>query len=155
MRNPFRHALLVVSISAAVSVALAAHDPQEHQHPATHPAEGAHRHPQAAKLKNPVAPDATSIAAGGQLYDKHCAGCHGDTGKGDGSMGEELNPKPANLVDADWKHGSTDGEIFTLIRDGARGTGMKAYSRKLTTHQVWDVVNYIRSIGPTREPLTR
>ncbi len=148
MRNPFRHALLVLSISAAaVSVALAAHDLQEHQHPATHPAE-AHPHPQAAALRNPVAPDATSIAAGRQLYDKHCAGCHGDAGKGDGSMGEELNPKPANLVDADWKHGSTDGEIFTLIRDGARGTGMKAYSRKLTAHQVWDVVNYIRSIGP-------
>ncbi len=25
---------------------------------------------------------------------------------------------------------------------------MKAYSRKLTTHQLWDVVNYVRSIGP-------
>lgn len=148
MRNSFHRALLVVSIGAAVSVALVASGPQEHQHPATHPAEGAHRHPQAAALRNPVALDATSIAAGQQLYDKHCAGCHGDTGQGDGSMGEELNPKPANLVDADWTHGSTDGEIFTLIRDGARGTGMKAYSRKLTTHQVWDVVNYIRSIGP-------
>ena len=27
---------------------------------------------------------------------------------------------------------------------------MKAYGRKLTNHQVWDVVNYIRSIGPPR-----
>ena len=51
-----------------------------------------------------MAADATSIAAGKQLYDKQCAGCHGDTGKGDGSMGEELNPKPANLSDADWTY---------------------------------------------------
>ena len=28
-------------------------------------------------------------------------------------MGEELNPKPADLTDAEWKHGSTDGEILT------------------------------------------
>jgi mono/diheme cytochrome c family protein len=94
-----------------------------------------------------VAADATSIAAGKQLYDKQCAGCHGDSGKGDGSMGEELNPKPANLADADWKHGSSDGEIFTVIRDGVKNTGMKPYSRKLTTHQIWDVVNYVRSLA--------
>jgi mono/diheme cytochrome c family protein len=113
-----------------------------------HPAGGAHQHPQAAKLKNPVAADAASIAAGQKLYDKQCAGCHGDTGKGDGTMGAELNPKPSNLADADWKHGPTDGEIFTVIRDGVKTTGMKAFAAKLTTHQLWDLVNYVRSIGP-------
>jgi mono/diheme cytochrome c family protein len=64
------------------------------------------------------------------------------------ALGEELNPKPPDLTDAEWKHGSTDGEIFTVIRDGVRSTGMKAYGRKMTAHQVWDVVNYLRSIGP-------
>ncbi len=122
---------------------------QEHQHPATHAA-GAHRHPQAAKMKNPVAADATSIAAGKSLYDKHCAGCHGDTGKGDGSMGADLNPKPPDLTDAEWKHGSTDGELFLVISDGARNTDMKPFKGKLTTHQIWDVINYVRSIGPAK-----
>jgi mono/diheme cytochrome c family protein len=150
MRFPFRHALLVIVISAAVSAALAARAPQEHQHDAAHPATGAHRHPAAAQLKNPVVADATSIAAGQKLYAKQCASCHGDTGKGDGKMGEEMNPKPADLTDADWKHGSSDGEIYTLIRDGAKGTAMKAYSRKMTTHDMWDVVNYVRSIGPAK-----
>ncbi len=65
-------------------------------------------------------------------------------------MGEELNPRPADLTDAEWKHGSTDGEIDALIRSGVKGTGMKAYGRKLTNHEVWDVVNYIRSIGPSK-----
>ena len=99
-------------------------------------------------MKNVVPPSAASIASGLGLYQKQCAGCHGDTGKGDGAMGEELTPKPSNLADADWKHGSTDGEIFTVIRDGVKSTGMKAYGRKMTAHQVWDVVNYLRSIGP-------
>jgi len=91
---------------------------------------------------------AASIAAGLALYQAQCAGCHGETAKGDGTLGEELSPKPPDLTDAEWKHGSTDGEIFTVIRDGVRSTGMKAYGRKMTTHQVWDVVNYLRSIGP-------
>jgi len=147
MRTIIRDALVTLTVTVAASIALAAYPAQEHQHPATHPEGGAHRHPAAAALKNPVAADATSVAAGKQIYDKQCAGCHGDTGKGDGAMGEELNPKPANLADADWKHGSTDGEIFVVIRDGVKSTGMKPYARKITTHQIWDVVNYVRSLA--------
>jgi len=147
MRSILRDALITTMLVGAVSVALAARNPQEHQHPATHPEGGAHRHPDAAKLENPVAATAESIASGKALYEKQCAGCHGDTGKGDGAMGEELNPKPANLTDADWKHGSTDGEIFVVIRDGVKSTGMKPHARKMTAHQMWDVVNYVRSIA--------
>jgi mono/diheme cytochrome c family protein len=144
MRSSFRDALLTIAFSAGISVALAARNPQEHQHPVA----GEHHHAQAAALKNPVAADATSIAAGQKLYEKQCAGCHGEAGKGDGSMGEELKPKPANLADAEWKHGSTDGEIFTVVGDGVKGTGMKGFKAKMTAHQLWDVVNYVRSIGP-------
>lgn len=104
----------------------------------------------AARTKNPVPASTTSVRSGQAVYDRLCASCHGETGKGDGSMGEELTPRPADLTDAEWKHGSTDGEIYALIRSGVKGTGMKAYGRKLTTHQVWDVVNYIRSIGPAK-----
>ena len=115
-----------------------------------HPAGGAHHHPDAAKQKNPVAADATSIAAGKTVYEKNCANCHGKAAVGDGLMGAELNPKPSNLTDADWKHGDTDGEIFLVIKDGAKGTGMKSFNSKLTEHQIWDVVNYIRSLGPAK-----
>jgi mono/diheme cytochrome c family protein len=140
-----RHVLLAFTFAAAAT--LGARAAQEHEHGAQHPAGGAHHHPEAAKLQNPVAADATSVAEGQKLYTKFCSECHGDAGKGDGEMSEDLNPKPANLTDADWKHGSTDGEIFTVIRDGVKNTGMKPYARKLTTHQIWDVVNYVRSIA--------
>src|SRR6476646_4700785 len=105
-----------------------------------HATGAAHHHPEAAKQKNPVAADATSIAAGKTVYDKNCANCHGKTGSGDGLMGAELNPKPSNLTDADWKHGDSDGEIFLVIKDGSKGTGMKSFNSKLTEHQIWDVV---------------
>jgi mono/diheme cytochrome c family protein len=143
MRTSIRDSILLAALCLCGTVALGAGTATRQ-----HPEGGAHQHPQAARLKNAVPSSAASIAAGQALYQKQCAGCHGDTGKGDGAMGEELNPKPANLTDADWKHGSTDGEIFTVIRDGVKATGMKGYARKMTAHQLWDVVNYIRSIGP-------
>ena len=145
MRTSLRNGAFLVALGAWGTVALGAGPLQNHEHP---PDAGTHRHPQAAAIKNPVPVGAASIAAGLALYQAQCAGCHGETAKGDGTLGEELNPKPPDLTDAEWKHGSTDGEIFTVIRDGVRSTGMKAYGRKMTAHQVWDVVNYLRSIGP-------
>jgi copper transport protein len=117
---------------------------------AQHPTEGAHPHPEAAKVKNPVAADAASVAAGKQVYEKNCASCHGQTGTGDGKMGAELNPKPANFTAGEWKHGSTDGEIFAVIKSGVKGTGMKSFNSKLTEHQIWDVVNYMRTLAPSK-----
>ena len=139
--------LSLAAVIASGAVAVHALAPQEHEH--QHEA-GAHRHPAAEKLKNPVPADAASIESGKSAFDKHCTDCHGDSGKGDGTMADEYTPKPPDLTDADWKHGSTDGEIFVVIRDGVKNTGMKAFSKKLTTHQIWDVVNYLRSIGPTK-----
>ena len=37
-----------------------------------------------------------------------------------------------------------------LIRDGSKNTAMKPYGKKLTPHPDWDVVNYLRSIGPAK-----
>jgi mono/diheme cytochrome c family protein len=145
MRTSIRDGVFLAALCFCGTVAVGARATQDHQHPTEG---GAHHHPQAAKIKNPVPAGSASIAAGQALYQKQCTACHGDSGKGDGSMGEELNPKPSNLSDADWKHGATDGEIFTVIREGVKLTGMKGYARQMTTHQVWDVVNYIRSIGP-------
>jgi mono/diheme cytochrome c family protein len=111
-------------------------------------AAGAHQHPEAAKLKNPVTADETSIAAGKKLYTEHCSECHGEAGKGDGPAAEFNDPKPPDLTDADWKHGSSEGEIFTVIRDGVEDTGMKGFAKKIPERQIWDVVNYVRSLGP-------
>ena len=146
-QSTLTYAFATVAVCSGLAVSLAARGPQDHQHPA---AGGVHRHMDAAKTKNPVAADATSVAAGKELYEKNCVSCHGPAGKGDGKMAETLKTKPADLTDADWKHGSTDGEIYAAIHGGIKTAGMRAFSPKLTDHQIWDVVNFIRSIGPTK-----
>jgi putative copper resistance protein D len=103
----------------------------------------------AAALKNPVPSNAASIKTGQQLYAKQCRHCHGLQGKGDGPLAPS-NPKPSNLTDGKWDYGSTDGEIFNVIWNGAPKpkTEMKGMSETLSQRDVWNIVNYVRSIGP-------
>jgi mono/diheme cytochrome c family protein len=108
-----------------------------------------HRHAAAAKVKNPVTASAESISSGHKLYDRHCADCHGKTGKGDGPEGQGLDERPANLTDNEWEHGTTDGEMFTVIREGAGPKSeMKAFAKQLSEKDTWDVVNFVRSLNP-------
>lgn len=112
---------------------------------------GAHTHAEAAAIKNPVKATPESIAAGKKLYDTQCASCHGETGKGDGKMAASITgDKPSDLSDASWKHGSSDGEIFTLIKDGSKGTGMRGYGARMKPDDIWNVVNYVRTLGPKK-----
>ena len=151
MLSQSRAAVLVSACAlAAWTVGVAAQD-RDHDHAqADQHQAGAHHHPAAAKLQNPVKPTPASIAAGKKTFESQCAACHGASGKGDGKMVAELKTKPADLTDDQWKHGSTDGEIFTVIRDGAKDTEMKGFASKLTANQIWNVVNYVRTLGPTK-----
>src|SRR5262245_41815163 len=102
---------------------------------------------QNAGVKSSLPSSPESIANGGKTFNRYCATCHGATGQGDGSGGAKLSPKPSNLTDAEWKHGSSDREIFAVIHDGAKDTGMKGYASRLTEREIWELINYIRSLS--------
>jgi len=104
--------------------------------------------PKAAAVKNPVAPTPNSINKGRQAFMKACRHCHGPKGLGDGPLAPK-NPSPANLTDAEWKYGSTDGEIFAIISSGVGGDSeMKGVRSEMTATDMWNIVNFLRSIGP-------
>jgi mono/diheme cytochrome c family protein len=104
--------------------------------------------PDAKVMKNPVPSTPESIAAGQKTYQKYCKFCHGADAKGDGPMAPE-GTHPSNLIDDKWDHGSSDGEIFVAIRDGIGPKfDMKAFKSKITAPEIWQVVNYLRSLGP-------
>ena len=106
--------------------------------------------PDGKKMKNPVASSADSIAAGQALYTKNCRFCHGADAKGNGPMAPK-DTHPSDLTDVKWDRGSTDGELFLVLRDGAGPDfKMKGYKGRMSETDMWNVINYIRSIGPKK-----
>jgi mono/diheme cytochrome c family protein len=102
---------------------------------------------EAAKLKNPVAASAESLAAGETLYRRRCAGCHGVDAKG-GPPKDAGDPVAANLIDDKWDHGSTDGEIFTIVREGiGPDYRMEPFGDRLSDTDTWNIINYVRSLA--------
>ena len=76
-----------------------------------------------AALKNPVAATPELIAAGKTAFDANCAGCHGNRAQGAERAGigisiiqEQGGKQAPDLTDDKWDHGSTDGEIYTVIK---------------------------------------
>ncbi len=99
--------------------------------------------PDAAKRPNPIPKAPASLARGKQIYDTNCASCHGEKGKGDGSAGKALTPKPADLATMAPQH--SPGDLAWKVENG-RGP-MPAFKGTLSQNDIWDVVNYIQTLG--------
>ena len=113
--------------------------------------------PQPRKTKsapaNMVKMDKTSkanVAKGKAIYLKTakpmaCKMCHGAKGDGAGKLGAALTPKPRNFTCAETMKGISAGQMFHVIKNGSKGTGMVAHKKTLKDKEIWDVVKYIRS----------
>ena len=101
--------------------------------------------PEAAKVKNPVSATPESIATGKQIYTRYCATCHGINGQG--GSGSDISPPAPNLTDDEWKRGSTDGEIFDVIKNGVPDLTMEPWGNRIKDEDIWNVVNFVRSLA--------
>ena len=97
----------------------------------------------AAAVENPVESTKESLQAGKSLYDLQCTACHGDQGKGDGLINS------SSLVSQDFQEQS-DGAVFWKLQEG-RGQ-MPSFSA-LPDEQLWNVINYVRSLSKAREDI--
>ena len=102
--------------------------------------------PEAAKVKNPVDSTPESVAAGKQIYTRYCAVCHGINAKG--GSGSDISPPAPDLTDDEWTHGSTDGEIFDVIKNGVKpDLSMEPWGDRIKEPDIWNIVNFLRSLG--------
>jgi mono/diheme cytochrome c family protein len=110
-----------------------------------------------ANLKNPVASTPESLAAGKRAFDTNCAACHGSLAQGAVKAGmtisiieEQKGKQPPDLTDEQWDHGSSDGEMFAVIKRGLPPTMMAGYDGRIPDIDIWSIVNYLRSLAPQK-----
>ena len=97
----------------------------------------------ARRTRNPVPLTPASLADGRSHFADHCADCHGNDGSGKTEMGQNLYPKPPDMRRAVTQQLS-DGEIFSIIRNGVRLTGMPAWQHE--DEDTWKLVHFIRHL---------
>lgn len=100
---------------------------------------------EARKLKSPIPFNKESIARGRAIFARNCTACHGNDGKSEVDV-------VANATDLTepkmWRSGTTEGEIFRSIRDGAGDTMPPFKSQFRKEEDLWHLVNFIRSLWP-------
>jgi mono/diheme cytochrome c family protein len=99
----------------------------------------------AKKLKNPNAFTKKSISKGRDTFLRNCVGCHGDNGKAQ----IDVVANATDLTDPKgYRDGTSDGEIFRSIRDGA-GASMPSFKSEIAKEDdLWNLVNFIHSLWP-------
>ncbi len=97
-----------------------------------------------ARRANPLKPTPESLASGKSIFGYDCAQCHGAAGDGKGNVPKDL--KIPDLTNPTTLKDLTDGALFYRIKNGHGG--MPPEGNRVQTSQLWDLVNYVRSLAP-------
>jgi len=104
------------------------------------------------KKKNPLPDSPENIKEGKLLYYKDakpttCALCHGLRGNGNGSLANALTPPPRNFTCAELMDAIPDGQLFWIIKNGSKGTGMPVHRETLSDKKIWQLIRFIRQFA--------
>jgi mono/diheme cytochrome c family protein len=98
--------------------------------------------------KNPVPPTPETLADARAHFADHCAICHANDGSGDTVIGQNLYPKAPDMRLEDTQR-LTDGELYAIIQNGIRLTGMPAWGKEgdENDEDTWKLVQFIRHLN--------
>src|ERR1700761_9531914 len=111
-------------------------------------AQHAHRLPipsDARSMHNPMQPSEENLKSARDHFADHCSSCHANAGSGDTMYGKGLYPKPPDLRQVETQNLS-DGELFWIIENGVRFTGMPAFGGHGSEDDSWKLVVFIRHL---------
>lgn len=96
---------------------------------------------------NPVEPTAAALEGALEHWADHCAACHANDGSGQTEMGRSFYP-PSPDMRAARTQSLTDGELFSIIENGIRLTGMPAWGTGTPEgeRESWALVHFIRRL---------
>jgi mono/diheme cytochrome c family protein len=88
------------------------------------------------------------VTEGDKLYGTECAMCHGMDGRKASETGRWMYPRAADLTSAA-AQGYSDRELFWIVKNGIRFSGMPAFGQVESEEHIWSLVHYVRSLNPT------
>ena len=101
--------------------------------------------------QNPLPVDAKLLAGARTHWADHCASCHANDGSGQTTIGKNLYPRAPDMRLPETQE-LTDGELFGIIENGIRLTGMPAWGGTAeSADDTWQLVAFIRHL-PSLSP---
>jgi mono/diheme cytochrome c family protein len=100
---------------------------------------------EAGKMKNPLPETDDVVSQGRQVFLQSCALCHGSDGRGKTYIGRGMYPPAMDVNSPHVQHWS-DAELFWIIRNGVRLTGMPSWQSSISDNDIWKLTRFIHSL---------
>jgi mono/diheme cytochrome c family protein len=100
---------------------------------------------EAGKMKNPLPETAEVVSQGQEIFLGSCAQCHGANARGDADLGRNMSPPAMDLSSSHVQHWS-DAELFWIIQNGVRLTGMPAWKSSISDNDTWKLAHFIHKL---------
>ncbi len=100
---------------------------------------------EAEQRKNPLPDSPQVIDAGRELYLGSCAMCHGEDGRGHTVLGRNMYP-PAMDLNSPHVQAWNDAELFWIIQNGVRLTGMPSWASSINEADTWKLAHFIHAL---------
>jgi mono/diheme cytochrome c family protein len=100
---------------------------------------------EARDLKNPLPSNDQVLGQGEQAYMAACGMCHGNDGHARTDLGRGMYPPAMDLTSPHVQHW-TDAELFWIIQNGVRMTGMPSWKSTISETDTWKLVHYIQNL---------
>jgi hypothetical protein len=104
----------------------------------------ARRHAQATDITRPARFTVPQVVGGFCTYETHCVACHGGPAVAREDWVAGMEPSPPYLLDATSKW--TPEQLFWIVKNGIKMTGMPSWRNSMSDRQIWDVVAFIEAM---------
>ena len=100
-------------------------------------------------VKVPSLDNPDLAARGASLFHEECRDCHGAPGVAAESFAQGLYPAPADLLSGDVQKEWKDKQLFWIVENGLKMTGMPAFGSTLSRDELYNVVAFLRRLPGT------
>jgi mono/diheme cytochrome c family protein len=92
-------------------------------------------------IESPPLNDTSMIDEGFGHFNRMCVGCHGAPGINHGRRSRAFNPPPPDLAEA--VSDQSDAEIFWIVKNGIKMTGMPAFGESHNDQEIWQIISFV------------